>query len=308
MDFSGASILSAKNLSRADADKILEVAESFLPVAEKKEKSNLLEGKVLAALFIEPSTRTRLSTETAMNRLGGRVINLIGEENASFKKGETFGDAAKVIECFADVMAVRHKKPGSVAEMAEAVSIPVINCGDGAGEHPTQALLDLFTIKRELGKVEGITVCMVGDLLYGRTVHSLAPLLAEYGVNFIFVSPERLKMPDDIKEILDEKGANYEETEELEESLKKSDVCYMTRVQIERFDDLKEYEKYKNYYVLSRELIESTNPKITILHPLPRVGEISEDVDDLPGAAYFREVRNGVAVRMAVLALILGKA
>ena len=303
MDFKGASIVSTKDLEKSDIEKVMQVAEKFLPLAKKEGKSDLMEGKVLASLFYEPSTRTRLSFETAMERLDGKVITVTGAEGTSLKKGETLRDTAKVVENFADVIVIRHSQPGSVREMAECVGVPVINAGDGAGEHPTQALLDVFTIQKECGKIDGLTIAMVGDLKYGRTVHSLSYLLAQYDVNLILVSPDLLKMPAEVTGAL----KNFEETESLEDALKKADVLYMTRIQQERFDDPAEYERFKDHYVLSRVLIETHNKDVVIMHPLPRIGEISLDVDDLPGAVYFRQVQNGVAVRMALLALVLGK-
>jgi len=306
-DFKGADILSTKSFSKSDIEKIVEVADEFLPYAKKEKSSELLKGQVLASLFYEPSTRTRLSFETAMERLGGNVITVTGTESSSLAKGETLSDTARVIENFADVMVVRHNKPGSVDEMGRAANVPVINAGDGEGEHPTQALLDIFTMIKERGELEGLTVAMVGDLKYGRTVHSLSYLLAHFGVKLILVSPDQLKMPGEVTDYLKEKGIEFEETEDMEEALKHAEVCYMTRVQKERFDDPAEYEKFKNFYVLTKEGIEKHNAKMTIMHPLPRVGEISLNVDDLPGAAYFRQVQNGVAVRMALLALVLGK-
>lgn len=306
-DFSGADILSAKTPVKEDIEKILDTADFFQSYANKEKSSDLLEGKVLAALFYEPSTRTRLSFETAMLRLGGRVISVTGTESTSLSKGETLWDTAKVVESFADVIAVRHGKPGSAVEMAEAASIPVINAGDGQGEHPTQALLDVYTIRKERGKLEGLTVALAGDLKYGRTVHSLSYLLSHFGVKLILVSPDKLQMPEEIISHLKEKNVEFETTEKMEDALGRADVFYMTRVQRERFDDPAEYEKYKDFYVLTREMIEKRNGKMTIMHPLPRVGEIALDVDDLAGAAYFRQVKNGVAVRMALLALVLGK-
>jgi aspartate carbamoyltransferase len=307
-DFKGADIVTTTSLTRGDIDTIMAAAADFMPVAEKEKVSGLLAGKVLAALFYEPSTRTRLSFDTAMQRLGGRVITVVGMESSSLAKGETLHDTARVVENFADVIAMRHPQPGSVQEVAEAAEVPVINAGDGAGEHPTQALLDVFTILRERKKLDGLTVAMVGDLKYGRTVHSLSYLLSHFGVKLILVSPDKLKMPREVTGHLKDKKIAYSETEDMNEALKHAEVIYSTRVQKERFADPAEYERFKNYYVLTREQIEKHNAKMTILHPLPRVGEISLDVDSLPGAAYFRQVKNGVAVRMALLALVLGKA
>lgn len=307
-NFAGSDILSTMDLTRDDVEHIIKVSEQFLPVALKEKTSNLLEGKLMAALFYEPSTRTRLSFETAMNRLGGRVLTVVGTEYSSLSKGETLWDTGKMIEKYVDVIAMRHPQPGSPREVAESANVPVINAGDGGGEHPTQALLDVFTVTREHKKVDGLTVALVGDLKYGRTVHSLSYLLSHFDVKLILVSPDKLKMPEEITKYLSSKKIAYEETEDLGVALKNAQVLYDTRVQRERFADVNEYEKYKHYYVLTRELVEKYNPKLTIMHPLPRVGEIHQDVDDLPGAAYFRQAQNGVAVRMALLSLVLGKA
>lgn len=307
-DFAGSDILTTKIFSKSEIEKILETAEKFLPHANKEETSDLLKGKLMASLFYEPSTRTKLSFETAMQRLGGRVVSVVGIESSSLAKGETLSDTAKVVQTYVDVIVVRHPKPGAPREMAEAVDIPVLNAGDGAGEHPTQALLDLFTIKNERGKLDGLTVALVGDLKFGRTVHSLVYLLSHYNVNIMLVSPDKLKMPSEVMDYLTEKGVVFTETESLDYALANSDVCYMTRVQKERFEDPEEYERLKDVYVLTKELVEKHNPEMTIMHPLPRVGEISLNVDELPGAAYFRQIRNGVAMRMALLSLVLGKA
>jgi aspartate carbamoyltransferase catalytic subunit len=294
-NFPSKDLLSASTLSKGNIERILEIAESMTVYANKQQQSELLAGKVLAALFYEPSTRTRLSFETAMQRLGGRVITVTGMESSSLVKGETLYDTGKVVENFADIVAMRHPTPGSVAELAGAVQIPVINAGDGAGEHPTQALLDMFTIKKERGTI------------VGRTVHSLTYLLSHFKVNLILVSPERLKMPAEQLQHFKDQKIQCTETESLEEGLKHAQVVYMTRVQKERFDDETEYEKYKHFYILTRAMVEKYNAQMTVMHPLPRVGEISLDVDDLAGAAYFRQVKNGVALRMALLAIMLGK-
>lgn len=312
-DFKGRDILSTRDFSLQEIEQILEIAEKMWPVAAKDEvagarMSELLKGKVLAALFYEPSTRTRLSFETAMQRLGGKVVSVTGMESSSLVKGETLHDTARVIENFADVIAVRHPKAGSALEMAEAIPVPVINAGDGPNQHPTQSLLDLFTIKKEQGKIDGLTIAMIGDLKFGRTVHSLCYLLAHYKVQLVLVAPDGLKMPQDITDHLKKNKIQYRETESLDQGLKESQVIYMTRIQQERFETPEEYKKYKGVYVLTAGQIENYDRKKTIMHPLPRVDEVARDVDNLPGAAYFRQVQNGVAVRMALLAMVLGKA
>ncbi|MBD3328157.1 aspartate carbamoyltransferase [Candidatus Peregrinibacteria bacterium] len=307
-NFKGADILSTKTLSKGEILRIMEVANDMLPFARKEKRSNLLEGKILASLFFEPSTRTRLSFETAMNRLGGKVITISGSEGTSMVKGETIEDTAKMVEQYADVIAIRHGQMGAPAIMADNADIPVLSGGDGAGEHPTQGLLDLFTILHEKGRFDAMKITIVGDLKHGRTVHSLSYLLSNYDVELNYVSPKALALPEKVTKFLDERGANYKEMESLEEGLEGADILYMTRVQKERFEDPEEGKRLQDTYVLNREMIERINPNVVVMHPLPRVNEISTDVDDLPTAAYFRQAGNGVAVRMALLALVLGKA
>lgn len=307
MEFKSSDILSAKQFNRGDIEIVLKTAQKLEPFASKKKWGDLLKGKLMAALFYEPSTRTRLSFETAMQRLGGSVISAVGMQNSSLLKGETLQDTGKVVANFADIVAMRHPEDGSVEKLAAGANIPVINAGDGGNEHPTQALLDLFTIQKELGKIDGATVAMVGDLKFGRTVHSLAQMLAHFDAELLFVSPPELKMPESICRALKEKNVTYKETSDMAEAMKRADVLYMTRIQQERFKDPAEYEKHRGGYILTRELIEAKNPKQIIMHPLPRIWEIEASVDDLPGAAYFKQVANGVAVRMALLCLVLGK-
>lgn len=307
MDFKGADILSAQQFNRGDIETVLKLAKKMEVFASKKKWGDFLKEKLLAALFYEPSTRTRLSFETAMQRLGGRTISAVGMQSSSLRKGETLHDTGKIVENYADIIIMRHPGEGSAADLAAAASVPVINAGDGCGEHPTQALLDLYTLQKERGKIDGLTIALVGDLKYGRTVHSLPLMLSHFDTKFIFISPPELKMPEPICRFLKEKNISYKETADLGEAMKWSDVLYMTRIQEERFPNPKEYEKHRNLYIVSREFIEEKNPKILIMHPLPRVWEIKPEVDDLPGAAYFRQVKNGLAVRMALLALLLGK-
>ncbi len=307
MEFKGADILSAKQFNRGDIETVLKMAAKMEPFASKKKWGDLLQGKLLASLFYEPSTRTRLSFETAMNRLGGRVVSSVGMQFSSLTKGETLYDTGRIVENYADIIVMRHPDDGSVEKLARGANVPVINAGDGANEHPTQSFLDLYTIQKELGRLDGLTVAMVGDLKFGRTVHSLSQMLSHFGAEFIFVSPPELKMPELICRVLKEKNIVYKETADMGEAMKQANVLYMTRIQQERFSDPKEYEKHKGGYILTRELVEEKNPKLIIMHPLPRIWEITADTDDVPGAAYFRQVANGVAVRMAVLALVLGK-
>ncbi|MBP9718114.1 aspartate carbamoyltransferase [Candidatus Gracilibacteria bacterium] len=307
MKFTGSDILSAAQFEKDDILTVLQRAAELEPYAKKEKWGNILEGKLMASLFYEPSTRTRLSFETSMQRLGGRVISAVGLQFSSLTKGETLYDTGLIIENYADVIAMRHPDNGSVAELARGANIPVINAGDGSNEHPSQSLLDLFTIQKERGTLDGITVAMVGDLKFGRTVHSLSQMLSHFKVKLIFIAPDELKMPAHITEELKKRGIDIEETTDMVGGLKKADVVYMTRIQQERFTDQAEYDKHRNTYILTKAMVESTNPKMTIMHPLPRIWEITADVDQVPGAAYFRQVANGVAVRMALLTLVLGK-
>lgn len=298
-------ITSTKQFSRADTDRVIKVAEQMEPVLEKG-GNDLLKGKILATLFYEPSTRTRLSFETAMQRLGGDVITADGLQFSSLYKGETVEDTMMVVGQYADIICMRHPEQGSADRAASACPVPFINAGDGPGQHPTQALLDLYTILKERKTLDGIRIAMVGDLKFGRTVHSLSFLLGLYrDVHFMLISPKELAMPPKVTDFFREKNISYVEMENLEAGLD-CDILYMTRVQKERFEDPKEYERLKLKYVLQADHL--IHRGITVLHPLPRVGEIALDVDMLPNAAYFRQVRNGVVIRMALLAMLLGKA
>ncbi len=272
----------------------------------KNHGSQLLSGYVLASLFYEPSTRTKMSFDTAMHRLGGRVV---GTESAaqfsSAVKGETLQDTIRTICRYADAIVLRHPEIGSARLAASVATKPIINAGDGAGEHPTQALLDLYTIQSELGRIDGTTVVMVGDLKYGRTVHSLARLLALYNVQLIFVSPESLCIPQRIKDELGEKSLGFQEMESLDAAIGRADVLYMTRVQKERFTDQTDYLATRDRYILRKRELDLAREGMAILHPLPRVNEIHPEIDADPRAAYFRQVENGMLVRMALLDMIL---
>lgn len=307
-------ILKGKDIIRADqftADEIgliMDTAARFEGVLRADGRLTNMAGKVLATLFYEPSTRTRLSFETAMLRLGGQVLSVAeAKTSSSAAKGETLFDTGKMIEGYADVAVIRHPVTGSAQELADGAGIPVINGGDGAGQHPTQALLDLYTIRKEKGAVNGLTITLAGDLRNGRTVHSLAQLLANFGVRFNFVAPDALAMPAEITASLRDRGIDVHETPDLVEATAKSDVLYMTRIQKERFTDPAEYERLKNSYVVDAALMDQAKPGMILMHPLPRVDEIKREVDDLPGAAYFRQAANGVPVRMALLALTTGR-
>ena len=303
----GKDILHGNQFSKREIDEIIKAAARFEEELKKKDSLNLLKGKILATLFFEPSTRTRLSFETAMQRLGGGVISMASSESSSAAKGETVADTARTVSQYADVIVIRHPRIGSAKEAADAAPIPVINAGDGAGQHPTQALLDIYTIHRELGSLKNLVVSMVGDLKNGRTVHALVELLSLFQAKLYFVSPVTLRMPEAITSHLKQKGIEIEETEDLMEAASKSNLIYMTRIQKERFEDLSEYERVKGHYVIDENFLKGLTKKMIIMHPLPRVDEISPEVDAYPGAAYFRQVRNGVYVRMALLAMILGK-
>ncbi len=303
----GKDILHGNQFSRRDINGLIRIASNFEKELKKKDSLNLLKGKILATLFFEPSTRTRLSFETAMQRLGGGVISMASAEGSSAAKGETVADTARTVSQYADVIVIRHPRIGSAKEAADAASIPVINAGDGAGQHPTQALLDTYTIYKELGSLKNLVISMVGDLKNGRTVHALVELLSLYEARLYFVSPEGLRMPEEITLNLKKKGIEIEETEDLEKAASESLLLYMTRIQKERFTDLTEYERVKGQYIVDEAFLRKLKKKITILHPLPRVDEIRPEVDSYSGAAYFRQVRNGVFVRMALLAMVMGK-
>jgi aspartate carbamoyltransferase catalytic subunit len=284
----------------------MDLAEDFRGRLAQQRGLDLLRGYVMAALFFEPSTRTRLSFETAMHRLGGGVVGFASADSSSVSKGETLADTIRTVDQYVDVIAMRHPVIGSAKEAAAVADAPVLNGGDGAGQHPTQALLDLLTIRAECGGVDGRTIVLCGDLKNGRTVHAGVELYKHYGCKLVFVAPDKLRMPAEITARLREHGVVVEETPDLRAALKSADVLYMTRIQKERFADAIEYEHLKDSYVLTREMIETINPRVTVMHPLPRVNEITADVDGLPGAAYFREVRNGVYIRMALIALVTG--
>ncbi len=301
-------VLRADQFSKDEIAVIMNLAHEYEGALTDGRTLNVMEGQVLSTLFYEPSTRTRLSFETAMLRLGGNVISVAEAKSSSASKGESLHDTIKTVEGYADVIVLRHPQTGAAHEAAQATDKPILNAGDGAGQHPTQSLLDLYTIQKEKGAVDGLTVVLAGDLKNGRTVHSLALLLANFDVRFIFVAPSVLRMPPGILDQLQEKGISVQETEDLAVGLQEGDVLYMTRIQRERFENPDEYDRLKNSYVLTRAQIDGAKDGIVIMHPLPRVNEIAEDVDSHPGAAYFRQATNGVPVRMALLALVSGRA
>jgi aspartate carbamoyltransferase len=303
----GKDILHGNQFSRKDVEAIMKVASAFEKELKKKGSFSLLKGKLLATLFYEPSTRTRLSFEAAVQRLGGGVISMGSVESSSVAKGETLVDTIRTVSQYADGIVLRHPRIGSALEAADATLVPVINAGDGAGQHPTQALLDIYTIRKELGTLNNLTVSLVGDLKHGRTVHALVELLSLFKARLQFVSPALLRMPEEISGRLRGKGIEVHETEDMLEAAKASHLIYMTRIQKERFADPSEYEKVKGSFIVNQKFLDQLGKEITILHPLPRVDEIHPEVDDFPGAAYFRQMRNGVFVRMALLAMIFGK-
>ncbi|MEM3640404.1 MAG: aspartate carbamoyltransferase [Candidatus Bathyarchaeia archaeon] len=303
MKFEGRDIISIKDFSYEEIDYILKIAKTMEPLAVKG--SDILKGKILATLFFEPSTRTRLSFEAAMHKLGGSTIGFAEAEIASVKKGENLADTVRTVENYADVITLRHPLEGAARLAAEFAKIPIVNGGSGAEEHPTQALLDLYTIMKEKGRIDGLKIALVGDLRYGRTVHSLAYALSNYNVELYLVSPESLKMRREVLEVIKEKISVVEKTS-LEKIIPLIDVLYVTRIQKERFPDPAEYVKVKGSYRIDLETLSKAKKDLIILHPLPRVDEIAAEVDDTPYARYFQQVWNGIVTRMALLALILG--
>ena len=296
-------VVTIQDLADDEIASILDRARELLPVARGEERSDALAGKILATCFFEPSTRTRLSFETAMHRLGGNVIGFADPGATSHLKGETLADAVRMVAGYADAIVLRHPQEGSARLAAEISDVPVINGGDGAGQHPTQTLLDLFTIREELGKLEGLTVGLLGDLRYGRTVHSLAAALARYDTTMHFIAPESLAMPRRVTAGLPD-GWSAHTT--LDGGLPELDLLYVTRIQKERFPDPEDYVRVAGAYTISAETLRDAKPGLRVLHPLPRVGEIATNVDETDHAAYFRQAFNGVPVRMALLEMLLG--
>lgn len=303
MGFEGRDIISIKDFSREEIDYMLKIAKTMEKVDTKG--SEMLKGKILATLFFEPSTRTRLSFEAAMHKLGGSTIGFAEAEIASVRKGENLADTIRTVESYADVIAVRHPLEGAARLAAEFAKVPIVNAGSGAEEHPTQALLDLYTIRKECGKLDGLKIAFVGDLRYGRTVHSLAYALSLYGIELFLVSPESLKMRREVLQTIKER-ISVSETTNLEKVIPQVDVLYVTRIQKERFPDPAEYVKVKGSYRIDMKTLTAAKKDLIILHPLPRVDEIAAEVDNTPYARYFQQVWNGIVVRMALLALLLG--
>jgi len=303
LEFKGRDIISIKDFTREEIDYVLKIAGAMEPIA--KSGSDMLHGKTLATLFFEPSTRTRLSFEAAMHKLGGTAIGFAEPERASIKKGENLADTVRVVENYADIIALRHPLEGAARLAAEFAQVPIINAGSGAEEHPTQALLDLYTILKEKGRIDGLKITLMGDLRYGRTVHSLAYALSLYDVKLYLVSPELLRMRREVLDAIKERISVAEKTG-IEEILPETDVLYVTRIQEERFPDPAEYVKVRGAYKIGLDTLKDAKEDMIIMHPLPRVDEIDDEVDETPHARYFQQVWNGIVMRMALLALILG--
>lgn len=297
------SLVSITDYSKEEILEILESAKHF----EENPNQKILEGKVVGTLFFEPSTRTRLSFETAVTRLGGRIIGFSDASTTSSTKGETLHDTIKMVSNYADLIIMRHYLDGAARYAAEVSDTPIINAGDGANQHPSQTLLDLYSIYKTQGTLDGLNITMVGDLKYGRTVHSLIMAMSHFNPTFHFVAPDELKIPDDYKKFCDSKGIKYyEHTEFSQEVINNADILYMTRVQRERFTDLMVYEKVKDVYVLKNSMLDDSKENLRILHPLPRVNEIAYDVDANPKAYYFQQAKNGVYARQAIICKVLG--
>lgn len=303
MNFEGRDIVSIRDYNRIEVEHILETAELMEPLT--KSSSDMLKGKILANIFLEPSTRTRLSFEAAILRLGGNYISISEARASAIEKGENLVDTIRVMENYVDIITLRHSLEGAARLAAEVAYIPVINAGSGAGEHPTQALLDLYTIKKECGKIDGLSIAILGDLKYGRTTHSLAYALSLFNTTLYFVSPESLKMRGEILEDVS-KRVNVIETKDVPEIIPKVDVLYVTRMQKERFPDLEVYEKIKGTYRINRDSLRNAKRNMIVMHPLPRIDEIAPEVDQTSYAKYFKQVWYGIVTRMAILSLVLG--
>lgn len=301
-----ASVISIRDFDREQILEVLAVAAQM----EAEDHFGLLEGRVLATIFLEPSTRTRLSFASAMMKLGGQVLDFGDVEHSSFKKGESLSDAIRIVAGYCDVIAMRHPWEGAARLAAEIAGRPVINAGDGANQHPTQTFLDLYTIQKVRGQIDGLTVGFVGDLKYGRTVHSLSAALGRFDCRQVFVSPPNLSVPPGLLQELEDSGVECEQTPDLGRVLPALDILYCTRIQQERFPDIVEYERVKGAYRVDRALLRECGAResLRIMHPLPRVDELSPDLDDTPFAVYFEQAGNGVPVRQALLAMVLGKA
>lgn len=302
--FAGRSIISMRDFTREEILHVLEVTRLMDETPEKF--ANSLAGGIMATLFFEPSTRTRLSFESAMLRLGGKVMGFADPGSSSTKKGESLADSIKIVESYADIIVMRHPVEGSARLASEIANVPVLNAGDGANQHPSQTFLDLYTIQQEKGRLEGLQVAFMGDLKYGRTVHSLALALGRFGCQLYFVSPKGLEMPSDILWELANMGVSFREAENFAAVKDRLDILYVTRIQRERFGNELDYEKVREGYNISKDFLEGVNPELRILHPLPRVDELSLEVDSTPYAVYFRQAANGIPTRMALISLVMG--
>ncbi|RME90516.1 MAG: aspartate carbamoyltransferase [Candidatus Hydrogenedentota bacterium] len=298
-------VLSASQFDRELLDFLLSISKKIETALRTKRVLPLLSDYVLATLFFEPSTRTRLSFEAAMHRLNGKVISTVGVQFSSLAKGESLFDTLKMVEAYSDICVIRHSTEGASAVAAKNISIPVINAGDGAGEHPTQALLDLYTIAKHKNLQDDFTVAFIGDIRYGRTIHSLIQLLWHYPAKLLFISPPELALPEKYKSLLKEKNISFVETADIREACT-ADVLYVTRIQEERFLDRQEYEKFKDSYIVNRQFVESCKNNVIVMHPLPRLNEISTDLDSHPSAVYFEQAQNGLYTRMALLLYLTG--
>ena len=302
VDLKNRSLVSITDYSKEEIIHVLDLAESF----EKDQRQQILNKHVIASLFFEPSTRTRLSFESAVQYLGGSIIGFASADTSSVKKGESLKDTILTVSNYSDLIVMRNPLDGSARYASEVSPVPIINAGDGANQHPTQCLLDLYSIRKTQGNLENIDIVMVGDLKYGRTVHSLVQALSLFGATFHFVSPESLKMPSAVKTWIKKANLEYHQYTDLSEAIPKADILYMTRVQGERFPDQLEYERVKNAYILENSMLDNSKETMKVLHPLPRVNEINIDVDENPKAYYFQQAKNGVYVRQALIAAILG--
>lgn len=302
------SVIDILDLSTEEIEELIATAEDI--IANPREYAHKMDGKKLATLFFEPSTRTRMSFEAAMYELGGNVISMASAASSSAAKGESVADTVKTVSCYADVIAMRHPKEGAALVAANSASVPVINAGDGGHCHPTQTLADLLTIRREKGRFSGLTVGLCGDLKFGRTVHSLINALSRYpDVRFVLISPEELKVPSYVKrDVLVKKGIPYVQTTDLESVIGNLDILYMTRVQRERFFNEEDYLRLKDSYILTPEKLKGAKDDLSVMHPLPRVNEISVAIDDDPRACYFKQVKNGKYMRMALILKLIGEA
>ncbi len=298
----GRSLVSITDYSKEEILHILDLAEDF----ERNQRQRLLDNYVVSSLFFEPSTRTRLSFESAVQYMGGSIIGFASADTSSVRKGESLKDTILTVSCYSDLIVMRNPMDGSARYASEVSPVPIINAGDGANQHPTQCLLDLYSIRKTQGSLDNIHIAMIGDLKYGRTVHSLVQALTLFGATFHFVSPESLKMPSSVKTTIKNAGLEYHQYTDIMDIMPIADILYMTRIQGERFPDPMEYEKVKNSYILDNKMLSSSKDTMRVLHPLPRVNEISEDVDDNPKAYYFQQAKNGVYVRQALIAAILG--